>query len=60
MAYEDFFITFTSFFKKKKFCRTPVRFRGHWHPCFGLLVTSPLGFKASVQSYSHLAEVDED
>ena len=23
---------------------------GHWYPCFGFLVTSPLGFKASVGS----------
>ena len=23
---------------------------GHWYPCFGLLVTSPLGFKARVGS----------
>ena len=23
---------------------------GHWHPCFGLLVTSALGFKARVDS----------
>ena len=25
-------------------------FWGHWYPCFGLLVTSPLGFKAKVGS----------
>ena len=25
-------------------------FWGHWYPCFGLLVTSPLGFKARVGS----------
>ena len=23
-------------------------FWGHWYPCFGFLVTSPLGFKAKV------------
>ena len=23
---------------------------GHWYPCFGFLVTSPLGFKARVAS----------
>ena len=23
---------------------------GHWYPCFGFLVTSPLGFKARVGS----------
>ena len=26
---------------------------GHWYPCFGLLVTSPPGFKASVGSLIH-------
>ena len=25
-------------------------FGGHWYPCFGFLVTSPLGFKARVDS----------
>ena len=25
-------------------------FWGHWYPCFGFLVTSPLGFKARVVS----------
>ena len=25
-------------------------FGGHWYPCFGFLVTSPLGFKARVGS----------
>ena len=31
---------------------------GHWYPCFGLLVTSPLGFKARVGSLIHaLADV---
>ena len=25
-------------------------FWGHWYPCFGFLVTSPLGFKARVGS----------
>ena len=33
------------------FWRTWVLFLwGHWYPCFGLLVTSPLGFKARVGS----------
>ena len=34
------------------FCRTHshVPFWGHWYPCFGFLVTSPLGFKARVGS----------
>ena len=30
--------------------RTHVLFWGHWYPCFGFLVTSPLGFKARVGS----------
>ena len=29
---------------------THVLFWGHWYPCFGFLVTSPLGFKARVGS----------
>ena len=29
-----------------KFWRTHVLFGGQWYPCFGFLVTSPLGFKA--------------
>ena len=28
-----------------KFCRTHVLFWGHWYPCFGFLVMSPLGFR---------------
>ena len=32
------------------FCWTHVHFWGHWYPCFGLLVMSPLGFKARVGS----------
>ena len=40
----------TIFFFKKSFWRTHVLFWGHWYPCFGLLVTSPLGFKARVCS----------
>ena len=36
--------------KKKVFWRTHVLFGGHWYPCFGFLVTSPLGFKARVGS----------
>ena len=40
------------FFFLKFFCRTHthVLFWGHWYPCFGFLVTSPLGFKARVGS----------
>ena len=32
-------------FFKKKIWRTSVFLWGHWYPCFGLLVTSALGFK---------------
>ena len=32
------------------FCWTHVHFWGHWYLCFGLLVTSPLGFKARLGS----------
>ena len=38
---------------KKKYWRTLVLLWGHWYPCFGLLVTSPLGFKAIVGSLIH-------
>ena len=34
----------------KSFWRTHVIFWGHWYPCFGFLVTSPLEFKARVGS----------
>ena len=44
----NFFFFFFKFFKK--FWRTYVLFWGHWYPCFGFLVTSPLGFKARVGS----------
>ena len=40
----------TLFFFFKVFWRTDVLFWGHWYPCFGFLVTSPLGFKARVGS----------
>ena len=40
----------TFFFFKKSFWQTHVLFGGHWYPCFGCLVTSPLGFKARVVS----------
>ena len=35
-------------------------FWGHWYPCFGFLVTSPLGFKARVGSalFAIFAEAD--
>ena len=38
------------FFFFKSCWRTHVLFWGHWYPCFGFLVTSPLGFKARVGS----------
>ena len=39
-----------SFLFLKSFWRTHVLFWDHWYPCFGILVTSPLGFKARVGS----------
>ena len=36
------------FFLKKHFVRHKFFSCGHWYPCFRLLVTSPLGFKARV------------
>ena len=42
-------VSISSFFLKS-FWRTHVLFWGHWYPCFGFLVTSPLGFKARVGS----------
>ena len=44
-TYSFFFLFF-----KKVFGRTHVLFWGHWYPCFGFLVTSPLGLKARVGS----------
>ena len=39
------------FFKKSFFFEDRRPFcGGHWYPCYGLLVTSPLGFKARVGS----------
>ena len=38
------------FLLKILFWRTQVLLYGHWYPCFGLLVMSPLGFKARVGS----------
>ena len=38
------------FFFLKTFWRTHVLFWGRWYPCFGFLVTSPMGFKARVGS----------
>ena len=64
------FLIFTLYkichFFVKHFWRTQVLFvgplipksfsTGHWYPCYGLLVTYPLGSKASGQLYLHLAE----
>ena len=44
------YLFFFFFFLKKRFWRTHVLFWGHWYPCFGFLVMSPLGFKARVGS----------
>ena len=38
------------FFLFKVFGGHTCPFLGHWYPCFGFLVTSPLGFKARVGS----------
>ena len=38
------------FFFFLNFCWTHAHLWGHWYPCFGLLVTSPMGFKARVGS----------
>ena len=40
--YWNAFLFFLEFWGKS------VLFMSHWYPCFGLLVTSPLGFKARV------------
>ena len=46
----SYFFFFFFFFFLINFCWTHVHLWGHWYPCFGLLVTSPLGFKARVGS----------
>ena len=48
------------FFFFKYFWRTHshVLFWGHWYPCFGFLVTSPLGFKARVGCLIRIAEAN--
>ena len=43
----NIYITFFFFFN---FLADTCPFWGHWYPCFGFLVTSPLGFKARVGS----------
>ena len=42
----------------KSFWRTHVLFWGPWYPCFGFLVTSPLGFKARVGCLIRIAEAN--
>ena len=47
------------FFFLLSFWRTHVLFWGHWYPCFGFPVMSPLGFKSRVDlPYSLFAEVN--
>ena len=46
----QFFIGWNFFFFFKVFGGHMSFFWGHWYPCFGFLVTSPLGFKARVGS----------
>ena len=41
---------YSSVFKRFLRTHTHVLFWGHWYPCFGFLVTSPLGFKVRVGS----------
>ena len=45
---------FCLFFNKKNW-RTSSFLWGYWYPCFGLLLTSPLGFKAKVGSLIRFA-----
>ena len=47
-----------SFFFFLSFWRTHVLLGGHWYPCFGFLVTSPLGFKARVGFLIRIAEAN--
>ena len=49
---------FRNLFFKSFLTDTRVLFWGHWYPCFGFLVTSPLGFKAKVGCVIHFAEVN--
>ena len=44
------YIGLTSPFFKKSFWGHMCLIWGHWYPCFGFLVTTPLGFKARVGS----------
>ena len=46
-------VDWLTFFLKKIFVGTHILSWGHLYPCFGLLVMSPLGFKARVGSLIH-------
>ena len=48
LNWKSFFLLL--FFFKSLLDTCPFVGRGHWYPCFGLLVMSPLGFKARVGS----------
>ena len=41
-----------------KFLADTCPFLGHWYPCFGFLVTSPLGFKARMGCLIRIAEAN--
>ena len=47
------FAATTYIFFKKNFGGHKSFLLGHWYPCFGLLLTSPPGFKARVSSLIH-------
>ena len=47
-TYDPVMASFTYFLNV--FLRINVLFLNHWYPCFGFLVTSPLGFKFRVGS----------
>ena len=42
----------------KKICGTHVHLWGHWFSCFGILVTSALGFKVRVAALLALWQID--
>ena len=48
-----FLYSYIIFYFFKIFWRTHVLSWGYWYPCFGLVVISPLGFKARVGSLIH-------
>ena len=49
---------FFFFFFEKAFGGHMSFFWGHWYPCLGFLVTSPLGFKARVGCLIRIAEAN--